>query len=161
MSLISHICHQPLVLKPNALLIYLPPYPLWVEACPYFISLSSFLLLPSCIWCPRAAACVSRCIALLMPKSLTPMGQRCGWARTLMKWFTPVLSAKSWLKAIVANEDMAVSDPARHSLSYKHQQCLNFPHELLKSVPCSAWVAEWRYRWGKKTPSPIDFSWFL
>lgn len=100
-------------IKPS---FFYPPHPLWVKApllhCRPAALTSPFLfisfLLPPCHPLVRAAATVPRCIALLKPKSLKPMGRRSGWAKMHMRWFTPVPIAKSWLKA-AANEDVESS----------------------------------------------------
>ena len=82
---------------------------------PFFVCLiiiSVFCFLHATL-CVRAAAPVPRCIALLRPKSLTPMGRHSGWAKMHMRWFTPVPIAKSTLKA--ANGRMwRVHLPSKH-----------------------------------------------
>lgn len=141
------------VTKPS----FFPPF--WVQTpllhpshhrfCLSFISFSP----PSCRPLVRAAATVPRCIALLRPKRLTPMGRQSGWAKTHMRWFTPVPIAKSWLKAAAANEDVEGSaPPLPPNTASSISTCSPWPFPVTSlSVTCLAWLAEWRCwcRWGQ------------
>lgn len=131
------------------------PHPVWVKAPPSPTSQFSFLL-PSCHRVVTTAATVPRCIALLRPKSLTPMGRRSGWAKMHKRWFTPVPIAKSWLKATAtaaANKDVKGSPPPHPPppTHTTHHAVPDLSLWHLWKVTCPVWLAEWRCRWGKPT----------